>query len=166
MARGGDKKRRSFLLRLWKTFEAFLEGVRTYVLKPEQRIFLKVETFWQFNIVFLFIFRCLYIESQLWPSSPLNIKVPRRSSFFSPRNFVWSAFHFQVLTEAIVVVLLGLLIVFIKIVGLFFVQERLDKRETVIQCPYFTSTLTAYTFGVIVVLHKTELWKAAQLRQR
>ena len=38
---------------------------------------------------------------------------------------------------------------FINIVGFFFFQERLDKRETVIQCPYFTCTLTAYTFGVV-----------------
>ena len=34
------------------------------------------------------------------------------------------------------------------------------------QCPYFTCTLTAYRFGVIIVLHKNGLLKAAQLHKR
>ena len=61
--------------------------------------------------------------------------------------------------EAIVVVLDDSLIstVLSRSLESFFFQERLYKREKVIQCPYFTCTLTAYTFGVIIVLHKTEL---------
>ena len=88
--------------------------------------------------------------------------------FFNPNNFLFKIGVSFSGVEAIVVVLHDSLIsdCFIKIVGFFFLNEWLDKREIVIQCPYFTCTLTAHTFGVIIVLHKTELWKAAQLRKR
>ena len=40
--------------------------------------------------------------------------------------------------------------------------SRKDKIEIVIQCPYFTGTPTAYTFGVIIVLSCEKLHSSAR----